>query len=84
MRAIEAYGEALKIRTIENYPISYALTQNNLAAAYRSLADVRDKEANLMLAIEAYGEALKILDAENYPTYNSMIKESLRKVQEEL
>ena len=29
-KAINAYGEALKIRTIEKYPINYAMTQNNL------------------------------------------------------
>ncbi|OYT41998.1 MAG: hypothetical protein B6U86_01340, partial [Candidatus Altiarchaeales archaeon ex4484_43] len=66
-KAIRAYEEALKIRTVEKYPVNYATTQNNLGNAYRTLAEVRNKEENLTKAIRAYEEALKIYTVEKYP-----------------
>jgi len=50
----------LKIRTVEQFPLDYAETQNNLGEAYRNLADVTDKEDNLKLAIFAFEQAEKI------------------------
>ena len=66
-QAIDAYQEALKISTIESYPIDYATIQTNLGNTYRKLADVRDKEPNLKQAINAYQEALKIRTIRSYP-----------------
>ena len=66
-KAIHAYEEALKIRTIDKYPLDYARTQNNLGNAYWNLGNVRDKEENLTKAIRAFEEALKIRTLEKYP-----------------
>jgi tetratricopeptide (TPR) repeat protein len=60
-RAIHAFEEALKIRTLEKYPIDYAKTKNNLGIAYCEFSDVRDKETNLIRAIHAFEETLKII-----------------------
>ena len=57
----------MKVYKVESYPINYAMTQNNLGNAYRTLSEVRDKESNLEKAIEAYREALKVRTVESYP-----------------
>ena len=66
-KAINSSKEALKIRTVESYPLDYAMTQNNLGNAYGDLADVKDKEINLEKAINAFQEALNIYTVEKYP-----------------
>jgi hypothetical protein len=53
------------------------MIQNNLGAAYRSLAEVRERGANLTKAINAYEEALKIYTAERYPLYHKRVSASL-------
>ena len=63
-----AYEKALRVYTLEGYPVDYAMIQNNLGAAYRSLADVMDRKGNLAKAIKAYDEALKIYTAAKYPS----------------
>ncbi len=65
--AIEAYQNALKIRTVEQFPIHYAMTQNNIGNAYRTLAEVEDKALNCKKAIEACQNALKIITVEQFP-----------------
>jgi tetratricopeptide (TPR) repeat protein len=80
-KAIQAYIEALKIRTIEKYPIGYAMTQNNLGISYVDLAQVRDNEDNLKKAIQSYEEALKIFTVEKNPLYHNSIKSNLAQLQ---
>jgi len=75
--AIDAYEEALRVYTLEEYPVDYAMIQNNLGAAYRSLAEVKERAANLTKAINAYEEALKIYTAERYPLYHKRVAASL-------
>jgi len=41
--AIKAYKEALRVYTPERFPMDYAMTQNNLGAAYVTLAEVENK-----------------------------------------
>ena len=65
-RAIKAYEEALTICTIENYPVHYATTQNNLGFAYGTFSEVCDKEENVKKAIRAFEAALKIRTIEKY------------------
>ena len=59
-KAISAYGEALKIFTIEKYPGDYAIIQNALSGAYTQLAQISDKEENLAKAKKAKDEAEKV------------------------
>ncbi|WP_218104596.1 hypothetical protein, partial [Methanosarcina sp. A14] len=51
--AIKAYREALKIRTVEQFPIKYAMTQNNIGNAHSTLAEVEEKALSYKKAIEA-------------------------------
>ena len=65
--AIEAYLQALKVITLDRFPIQYATTQNNLGNAYRTLAEVEDKSENCKRAIEAYLQALKVRTLDRFP-----------------
>ncbi|TAK60152.1 MAG: hypothetical protein EPO24_06985, partial [Bacteroidetes bacterium] len=58
--AIRAYESALKVSTLEEFPMQYGTTQNNLGTAYRTLAEVEEKSANCKHAIRAYESALKV------------------------
>jgi len=75
--AIEAHQKALKIFTIERFPIAYALTQHNLGIVYGIIAEVEDREKNSNYAIAACNEALKIFSKDRFPrayamTYNNI------------
>ncbi|MEG3989590.1 tetratricopeptide repeat protein, partial [Microcoleus sp. S28C3] len=64
--ALACYSEALKVYTRENYPENWAMTQNNLGAAYSDrIEGVR--AANIEEALACYSEALKVYTRENYP-----------------
>ncbi|GAG65825.1 unnamed protein product, partial [marine sediment metagenome] len=41
--AIQAFQKALKVYTPEDFPVDYAMTQNNLGNAYHILAEIKDK-----------------------------------------
>ncbi len=75
--AITAFKEALKVRTLERFPMDYAMTQNNLGAAYGILADVEAKAENCKKAIEAYEEALKVKTLERFPMDYAMTQNNL-------
>jgi hypothetical protein len=53
MLAIEVYNEALKVRTIDQFPADHAHTQTELAKAYWTFAFVEDKSGNCRQSIEA-------------------------------
>ncbi len=75
--SIAAYDEALKVRTLERFPIQYAMTQNNLGTAHRTLAEVEDKATNCKKAIAAYDEALKVYTLERFPIQYAMTQNNL-------
>ncbi len=77
-KAIKAYEEALKVFTKEEFPIDYAMTQNNLGNAYRTLAEVEDKAENCKKAIKAYEEALKVFTKEEFPEIYLLVEHNLR------
>ncbi|MBD3191208.1 MAG: tetratricopeptide repeat protein, partial [Candidatus Heimdallarchaeota archaeon] len=64
-KAIEAFQEALKVRTLEELPQDYAMTQNNLGAAYGTLSDVESRSENCQKAIKAYQQALIVFKEMN-------------------
>lgn len=66
-RAIHAFDEALKVYTVEKYPVDYATTQNNLGHAYSSLSEFTGILENGTKAVLAYEEALKTYTVEKYP-----------------
>ncbi|WP_287753894.1 CHAT domain-containing protein, partial [Microcystis sp. M112S1] len=65
-RAIACCTEALKVYTFDAFPQDWAMTQNNLANAYRDR--IRGDEAeNLEQAIAYYRNALKVYAFEAFP-----------------
>ncbi len=75
--AIKAYEAALKVKTLERFPLDYAMTQNNLGNAYGRLAEVEAKAENCKKAIKAYQEALKVRTLESFPMQHAMTQNNL-------
>ncbi|MDD4449055.1 MAG: tetratricopeptide repeat protein, partial [Methanothrix sp.] len=76
-KAAEAYQETLKIRILKDFPSDYARIQNNLGAAYQTLANVEDKAENCKKAIGAYQDALKISTLNDFPIIYAMTQDNL-------
>jgi len=69
-QAVEAYRQALKVYTREQFPQRWAMTQNNLANALcDQAARAEGAEAVTLLgqAVEAYRQALKVRTREQFP-----------------
>jgi hypothetical protein len=60
------------------------MIQNNLGAAYRGLAAIRDKKMNLTKALRAYEEALNIYTAAKYPLYHKRVAASLELTRQQM
>ena len=75
--AIKAFEEALKVTTLEKFPMKYAITQNNLGAAYAILGQVEETAINCKSAINAYEEALKVRTLEKFPMEYAMTQNNL-------
>lgn len=78
--AIKAYEEALKVRTLERFPMDYAMTQNNLGNAYNTLAEVEAKADNCKKAIRAYEESLKVFTKDEFPETYPLVEDNLRRL----
>jgi len=65
--AIEAFEAAIKIRTIQRFPIQYAMTQTNIGVAYGMLARVKDKAENCKNAIDSFNKSLNVYTLERFP-----------------
>ncbi|MEG4251106.1 tetratricopeptide repeat protein, partial [Microcoleus sp. Pol10D4] len=73
---IACYTAALEVRTRKDYPEDWAMTQNNLAAAYSDrIEGVR--AVNIELAIACYTAALEVYKCENYPEDWAMTQNNL-------
>lgn len=65
--SIKAYKRVLKEFTRKKNSERYAMTQNNLGAAYRTLGEVEEKVENSKRAMRAYEEVLKVRTLERFP-----------------
>lgn len=65
--ALRAYGESLKVKSLEKYPVEHAEIQNNLGMTYVSLSDVANADMNLNRAVSVYKVALKVRTATDRP-----------------
>ena len=64
--AITGYEQALEVYTRTDFPVDWAMTQNNLGNAYRDR--IRgDKAENLEYAIAAYEQALEVRTRTDFP-----------------
>jgi tetratricopeptide (TPR) repeat protein len=75
--AVAAYREALKEYTRERVPLDWAMTQNNLGAALRTLGARESGTARLEEAVAAYREALKEYTRERVPLYWATTRNNL-------
>jgi tetratricopeptide (TPR) repeat protein len=64
--AIEAFRAALKVRTREEFPESWALAQSNLGSALTQVP-TGNRAENLRQAIEAFRAVLMVYTAEEFP-----------------
>lgn len=78
--SIQVFLKALKVRTQEDFPMTYATTQNNLGAAYQTLAEVRDKAQNAQLAKESYQRALRFFNQKEYPEAHKIVNRNILKL----
>jgi tetratricopeptide (TPR) repeat protein len=75
--AIAAYQDTLKERTRERAPLDWAMTQNNLGAALKSLGDRESGTARLEQAADAYRNALEERTRERAPLQWAMTQNNL-------
>ncbi|MDH4223280.1 MAG: tetratricopeptide repeat protein [candidate division Zixibacteria bacterium] len=75
--AIRAYEEALEAYTLEDFPMDYGMTRNNLGTAYRTLGEVEEKAENCKKAIKAYEESLKVYTLDDFPMQYGMTQNNL-------
>ncbi len=66
-KAQDAYDNALKVFTIENYPDQYALMYSNKSNLYRNMYQIDKDYKKIERAIECCKEALKIKKKETDP-----------------
>jgi len=78
INAIKAFGEALKVRTLEDYPFDFAIIHNNLATVYGTLAVVEDKKENCLNAVKLFKEALKVFTQKDFPFHYTNTQNNLK------
>ncbi len=83
-KSINAYEEAHKVFTKEDYDLEYGRFQRGVARSFEQLSDVKDKRSNLEKSIDAYQEALQIFTIEEYPNTYAKTNWDLARVHEKL
>ena len=76
-RRSTAYRDALKERTRERVPLDWAMTQNNLGNALRTLGERESGTARLEEAVAAYRDALEEWTRERVPLDWAMTQNNL-------
>ena len=75
-QAIAAYNQALRVGTIEAFPVYWAVTQGNLGHAYSDRIK-GDKAENIEQAIATYNQALRVYTIDAFPVEWAGIQNSL-------
>ena len=75
--AIQAYESSLILYSKKDFPMNYALTQNNLGNAYGTLAKVENPVNNCETAIKAYKSSLTIYNFEDFPRDYALTQNNL-------
>jgi len=78
-KGVEFLCKALEIYRKDEYPVDYAMTQNNLGTAYTDLpsATVEERAENVRKAIECYNQALEIRRKDEYPVQYATTQNNL-------
>ena len=76
--SIQAYHEALRVFTWENYPQDYAILYNNIAIAYLSMPMASEREyLRQGLAVQSFETALKHINLIDHPREYAMLQNNL-------
>ncbi|WP_414566538.1 MULTISPECIES: hypothetical protein [unclassified Anabaena] len=76
--SIQAYNEALRVFTWENYPQEYAILYNNIAIAYLSMPMASEREyLRQGLAVQSFEVALKHINLIDHPREYAMLQNNL-------
>jgi CHAT domain-containing protein len=74
--AIASYSAALEVYTRQAFPQDWAMTQNNLATAYRNRI-LGEKAQNIEMAIASYSAALEVYTRQAFPQDWAMTQNNL-------
>ncbi|MBE9208872.1 hypothetical protein IQ244_20460 [Nostoc sp. LEGE 06077] len=76
--SIQAYHEALRVFTWEDYPQDYAILYNNIAIAYLSMPMASEREyLRQGLAVQSFEVALKHINLIDHPREYAMLQNNL-------
>jgi tetratricopeptide (TPR) repeat protein len=76
--SIQAYHEALRVFTWEDYPQEYAILYNNIAIAYLSMPMASEREyLRQGLAVQSFEVALKHINLIEHPREYAMLQNNL-------
>lgn len=75
-KAIEYYKSALEVRTCEQHPVEWAMTQNYLGTAWRNLP-TGNRGSNIRKAIDCCESALEVYTLQQHPVDWAMIQNNL-------
>ncbi|WGV25397.1 hypothetical protein [Halotia branconii] len=76
--SIQAYHEALRVFTWEDYPQEYAILYNNIAIAYLSMPMASEREyLRQGLAVQSFEVALKHINLIDHPREYAMLQNNL-------
>jgi tetratricopeptide (TPR) repeat protein len=76
--SIQAYHEALRVFTWEDYPQEYAILYNNIAIAYLSMPLASEREyLRQGLAVQSFEVALKHINLIDHPREYAMLQNNL-------
>ncbi|MBW4684721.1 MAG: hypothetical protein KME40_06380 [Komarekiella atlantica HA4396-MV6] len=76
--SIQAYHEALRVFTWQNYPQEYAILYNNIAIAYLSMPLASEREyLRQGLAVQSFEVALKHINLIDHPREYAMLQNNL-------
>lgn len=83
--SIQAYQQALRVFTANEFPQKYAILYNNIAIAYLSIAE-NPEEKNIFekLALQTFEEILQRINVLDYPQEYAMLQNNLGNVLQNL
>ena len=71
------YRAALEVRTRERVPLQWAMTQNNLGNALKTLGERERDTGRLEQAVVAYRAALEVFDTDGSPRYRDLVQDNI-------
>jgi tetratricopeptide (TPR) repeat protein len=79
-KALACYEAALRVRTEQEFPEDWAMTQNNLGNAWQRMP-TGDRSANPEKAVACYEAALRVFTERGFPRQHREVAENLSSAQ---